>query len=348
MEATTQPSQTLDRDTLAQLKDEEGQWKKNSVQDLSSEEWTEWFMSRLQGEDPYFPYQRGEYPQGANNLFFNLFRKLPEIDTEPASNGLCLYLEHLKLRHESDEHDVPLSAEVQQALELLLAVRARDTDARQFLRNVLRGFIRNDLLLNRETEEDPHTVPTADLHRDALVALSVLQRRGDTDDWDVWKTHRTENDFGDEHDVEFDPRFALTAFSGIALSAPTPSYLPEGMVTDLFRLVNESDQTLRPRHSLEALFVDRLEDREQVFETFAYLWIEVQDLTNSRERWEQVQTLLNRLFDDIPTYSRMRTMHAHIDLDREDTNENNDEDLMTGPWTEENYKNSRERQLLHN
>lgn len=324
MGATTQPSQTLDRDTLAQLKDEEGRWKKSSVQDLSSGEWTEWFMSRLQGEDPYFPYQRGEYPQGANNLFFNLFRKLPELDTELASDGLCFYLRHLKLRHELDERDVPPSIEVQQALELLLAVRARDTQARQVLRNVLRDFIRNDLLLNRETEEDPHTVPTADLHRDALVALSVLQRRGDTEDWDVWNAHRTENAFADEHDAEFDPRFALTAFSGIALSAPTPSDLPEGMVTDLLRLVDERDQTLRPRHSLEALFVDRSKQRNKIF---AYLWDEIDRLPHSEERWERIRELLCRFPEGVPPYYLMEKRRPLITLSQSEDD----------TWTEVGY-----------
>ncbi|MFB6099339.1 MAG: hypothetical protein ABEK84_09570 [Salinibacter sp.] len=114
--------------------------------------------------------------------------------------------------------------------------------------------------------------------------------------------HRTENAFADVYDAAFDPRFALTALSGIALSAPTPSDLPNGMVVDLFRLVDEADQTLRPRHSLEALFVDRPDQRQQVF---AYLWDEIHPLPDSEETWQRVRELLDRFPGNAPPYSLM-------------------------------------------
>lgn len=333
METESPTPKTVDRSTLARLKNPEGTWQDEIVEALSAGTWARWFMNRIEGEDPYFPYRRGEYPQGANDLFFNLFRNLPKLDTEPASEGLGIYLRYLHWHHCSDDLEDPPGVEVQQALELLLAVRARDTRARPVLRRVLRDFICNGLLLNREAEDHPHAVPAVDLHRDALVALSVLQRRGDTSDWDVWNAHRTENAFAERYDAPFDPRFALTAFSGITLSTPTPSDLPDGMVKDLFRLLDEADQTLRPRHSLEALFVDRADQRQQVF---AYLWDEIGQLPDSEAKWRRVRELLDRFPGSVPRYDRMkrRSKTPPPQLD-DDT------------WTEQKYPAIRDRESHH-
>ena len=328
METDASHSKTVDPSTLARLKDAEGAWRNDVVETLSIGTWARWFMNRIEGEDPYFPYRRGEFPQGANDLFFNLFRNCSNLDTESAAEGLGIYLRYLHWRHCSEE-ETPPSVEVQQALELLLAVRPRNTRARPVLRNVLRDFICKGLLLHREAEDQPHTAPVANLHRDALVALSVLQRRGDTDDWDVWNVHRTESAFEKKHDAAFDPRYALTAFSGIALSAPSPSDLPSGMVADLLRLVEKSDHTLRPRHSLEALFVDRPDQRQEVF---AYLWDEIDQLSDSQEKWGHLQTLLDRFPGTAPPYHRMGMIRSEIDFDGSDDPVGPADAMLPGTW----------------
>jgi len=165
---------TVDQSTPARLKNAEGTWQKKSVEALSAGTWARWFKNRIEGENPYFSYRHGEYPQEANNLFFNLFRKLPALDTEPASEGLGIYLRYLHWQHCSDDLAAPPSIEVQQALNLLLAVRPRDTRARPILRRVLRDFIRDGLLLHRTEEDRPYTVSPADLHREALVVRQVF------------------------------------------------------------------------------------------------------------------------------------------------------------------------------
>ncbi|MFB6099338.1 MAG: hypothetical protein ABEK84_09565, partial [Salinibacter sp.] len=129
MEAEVPTSKTVDQSTLARLKNAAGTWQTDAVEALSAGTWARWFKNRIEGEDPYFSYRRGEYPQEANNLFFNLFRKLPTLDTEPASEGLGIYLRYLHWQHCSDDLAAPPSIEVQQALNLLLAVRPRDTRA---------------------------------------------------------------------------------------------------------------------------------------------------------------------------------------------------------------------------
>lgn len=332
MEAEVPTSKTVDQSTLARLKNAEGEWQEESVEILSAGTWARWFKNRLEGEDPYFGYRRGEYPQEANNLFFNLFRTLPSLDTEPASEGLGIYLRYLHWQHCSADLAVPRSIEVQQALNLLLAIRPRETRARPILRYVLRDFIRDGLLLNRTEGDRPYTVSSADLHREALVALSVLQRRDDTTDWDVWNTHRMEDAFSEVYDATFDLRFALTAFSGIALSAPTPSDLPDGMVVDLFRLIDNTDQPLRPRHSLEALFVDRPDQRRLVF---AFLWDEVDQLPNSEEMWSRLQALLDRFPGSVPPYHRMAILRPQIDFPEHGGPIDPTEPLLTGTWDRE-------------
>ncbi len=327
METDASPSKTVGPSTLSRLKDAEGAWQKEVIETLSVGTWARWFMNRLEGNDPYFPYRRGEFPQGANDLFFNLFRNCPNLDTEPAAEGLGIYLRYLHWRHCSEEQTPP-SVEVRQALELLLAIRPRDTRARPVLRRVLRDFVCNDLLLNREAEHQPHTVSAADLHREALVALSVLQRRGDTDDWDVWNVHRTKRAFEEDH-TTFDPRYALTAFSGIALSSPTPSALLEGMIPDLFRLMEKANQTLRPRHSLEALFVDRSDQRQQIF---AYLLDETRRLADPQERWEQIREWLARFPGNVPSYDRMARLRSEIDLGEPTVSKDSAEPLGKDSW----------------
>jgi hypothetical protein len=343
MEAEVPTTKTVDQSTLARLKNTEGTWQKGVVEALSAGTWARWFKNRLEGEDPYFSYRRGEYPQETSNLFFNLFRTLPNLDTEPASEGLGIYLRYLHWQHCSEDLAPPPSIEVLQALNLLLAVRPRDTRARPVLRRVLRDFISSGLLRNRTEEDRPYTVSSADLHREALVALSVLQRRGDTADWDVWNVHRTEDAFDQWYEARFDPRFALTAFSGIALSAPTPSVLPDGMVVGLFRLVNNSDQTLRPRHSLEALFVDRPDQRQQVI---AYLWDEIDQLPNPEEMWDRLRGLLDRFPGSVPPYNRMEILRPQIDFPEHDTLDDPFESSSTGTW-DRGYDAIREREPAH-
>lgn len=333
METEAPSSRTVDQSTLARLKDAEGMWQEETVKALSAGTWARWFMNRIEGEDPYFPYRRGDYPQGTNDLFFNLFQNLSELDTEPASEGLAIYLRYLHWRHRSNDLETPPSIEVQQALNLLLAVRPRDTRARSVLRRVLRDFICDGLLLNREEEEQSYAVPIADLHREALVAISVLQKRGDMRDWDVWETHRTENAFTEQYDARFDPRFALTAFSGIALSASAPSDLPNDMVIDLFRLLDEVEQTLRPRHSLEALFVDRPDQQQQVF---AYLWDEIDRLPDSEEKWDWVRDLLDRFPGSVPSYPLMAKRRPRISLS----------DSEDDTWTEVEYPTAHDHDPL--
>jgi hypothetical protein len=313
METLDTSSKTIDRSTLARLTDAEGAWKENIVQALPADRWARWFKNRIEGDDPYFSYGRNEYPKGANDLFFNCFRKLPDLDTEPAAEGLAIYLRYFRWCHTSDDLDVPRSVHVQQALELLLTVRARNTRARPELRDVLRDFIDNALLLSRTQNDDLYAVSPTDLHRKALIALSVLQVREDTSDWDIWRVHRTEHHFAETYDATYDPRFTLTAFSGLALSAPSPAELPEGMVVDLLNLVDDNGRTLHPRHSVEALFIGRSDQRRELF---TYLWEEVHRRGRDPENdWSRLKSLLGRVAT-LPPYRRMKVLH-----DRQSTGE---------------------------
>lgn len=295
----------LSAKVLRPLKTERGDWVETEVAALSDGKWTRWILDRLQGQDPHFPYGRDAWPRGAAGLFFNLFRKLPDLDTGPAAEGLATALRYLHfcLCGEISPDDPPRGTVIQQTLELVTAVRARKTSARPILRQVLRDSIQGESLLNFE-EDGPYAVSGADLHRDALVALSVLQRQGDKDDWDVWTNHRTKADFNAAHpDADYDQRFALTAFSGLALSAEQPQDWPNGMVVDLLNLVETVDRPLYPRHSLEALFVERGDQRRNIF---AFLIEEVRrrndSVSSRRDDWNSICDLVRRIEPEAPPY----------------------------------------------
>ena len=162
------------------------------------------------------------------------------------------------------------------------------------------------------------------------MALSVLQRQGDTDDWDVWRDHRTKAAFVATYpDADYDPRFALTAFSGLALSAEQPQDWPDGMVADLLDLVDTAPRSLYPRHSLEALFVEREDQRRDIF---AFLIEEVRQrnasVPSQREDWKSIRDLVHRMEPEVPPYRyAIRLMKASADTFET-------KGLPTKPWKE--------------
>ena len=68
------PRPTL-RSELATLVDERGRWQQEALKALNPETWATWFAARLDGRDPYFPYDREEFPAGAADLFRQFFRE---------------------------------------------------------------------------------------------------------------------------------------------------------------------------------------------------------------------------------------------------------------------------------
>ncbi len=270
------PRPTL-RSELATLVDERGRWQQEALKALNPETWATWFAARLDGRDPYFPYDREEFPAGAADLFRQLFRENKDLDTEAAAEGLARYLESL-------DPATQAGVKLRQAMDLVMRLRARlvmrvrtrETSARSELRRILRGWIEQRVILEgREALDDPEE-PTP-LHRVAMFALIALQKQDDESDRDVWEAWLD------------DERFAEVAFSGLAVSVRS---LPEGKLKAFLDLVDRAERKIFIRPSLEALFVGR--DRTTVIN---YLWDEVQGREQPEQDWDRLRKRLDRVAD---------------------------------------------------
>ena len=262
------PRPTL-RSELATLVDERGRWQEEALKALNPETWATWFAARLDGRDPYFPYDREEFPAGAADLFRQLFRENKDLDTEAAAEGLARCLDNLDPATEA-------GIKLRRAMDLVMRVRARETSARSELRRILRGWIEQRVILEgREALDDPEE-PTP-LHRVAMFALIALQKQDDESDPDVWQAWLD------------DERFAEVAFSGLAVSVRS---LPKGKLKAFLDLVDRAERKIFIRPSLEALFVGR--DRTTVIN---YLWDEVKDREQPEQDWQRLRKRLDRVAD---------------------------------------------------
>ena len=149
------PRPTL-RSELATLVDERGRWQEEALQALNPETWATWFAARLDGRDPYFPYDREEFPAGAADLFRQLFRENKDLDTEAAAEGLARYLESL-------DPATQAGVKLRQAMDLVMRVRARETSARSELRRILRGWIEQRVILEGRGALDDPEEPTLEV-----------------------------------------------------------------------------------------------------------------------------------------------------------------------------------------
>ncbi len=258
------------KDRLAELIDEHGRWRLDRVSELSASDWVDWFRARLDGDDPYFPADRDEFP---GDLFRGLLRELHSerlLPNQAMVEGLASFLRELN----------PSKANaliLEEALDLAALSRAASSKARPKLRAVLRDWIDGEFLLKRRAKDiDPKR-----LHRSALYALVALQRLGDEEDRDIWERALNE------------PELAAAAYSGMAFSFTDPA---PGWTKTLRKNAHKLGDLRVLQHPVEALFLSR-RDRQGVY---LYLWKEVANEAD----WNQLRELLRRV-TTLPLYEMM-------------------------------------------
>ena len=317
------PAQEDLRDRLARLVDSDGSWSKDAAADLSANEWRRWFALRLQGKDPYFGYDRDEFPDGASLLFRDLFRDLPSLDTTEAAEGLYWYLRSLE-----DQFATHPGIQLRVAIDLVSRVRPRhlpeDSSSRQDLRDLLRRWIGGtdeypeSLLLEGRTDPDDESVSPKTLHRRCLFALATLQRQRNEDDFDVWTRWFDEMEF------------ASAAFSGMGLSVSESTLrqredAPAEWVARLFEYahaIEEAGGSINLRYPLESLYAGDL-DRETLK---WYFWDEVHAMDNPEQRWKALKNdLLQRTDAHLISYTSMQHRTRH-----RDANGSGDDEVTAG------------------
>jgi len=298
------------RDRLARLVDTDGSWNEDAVVDLSANEWRRWFSLRLQGKDPYFGYDRDEFPDGASLLFRDLFRDLPALNTTEAAEGLFWYLRS----HEDGLATLP-GIQLREALDLVMRIRPRhlsdeEGSPRENLRDLLRRWIGgtdecpDSLLLEGRAGSDDEPVGPKTLHRRCLFALTTLQKQRDESDFDVWTRWFDEMEF------------ASAAFSGMGLSVSESTLQqregpPAGWVGRLFEYAVEIENaggSINLRYPLESLYAGDL-DRETLK---WYFWDEVCAMYEPERRWKELRDdLLQHTDAFLISYANMQRRSRH-------------------------------------
>lgn len=283
-------------DALSKTIDDEGRWKFQTLAEkLGVLKWMKWFELRLTNSDPFFGYDREEREYGQVNLFSNLFRRLrQDEDTQEetvhnignlAAAGLLFFIRKLDSNLEDVSSDL-----LYNVLDLIRKIRVGRTPDADDIRQIIRKWIQNEQLLQKEDEGQ---ISTEMLHRSALFALSDLQKRGNEQDRDVW-----------ERWFEEEP-FKLAAFSGMARCAdPHP---PEGWVINLLNYADRAHENGRPvmeGMALEALYVGDFEP-ETVNQ---YLWSEAQATDEPPSTWDRLRDLLADADVELQNYDTMQAI----------------------------------------
>jgi hypothetical protein len=282
METTAEDTQQDLRASLSRLLNPDGSWNRSEIKELDASAWEAWMRLRLAGRDPRFGYGRDDHARNPGNLFRHLFETFDSIDTTHAARGLVQYLDGLDPSAEQ-------GTRLLETIDLVLHVRPRHTPARDDLRNTLREWITQSLLLDRTDD----TVAPATLHRKALFALAALQDPGG---------HSPTGEPNDERDIETfrdwldDPDVAEAAFSGLCLALPSTP--PSGTVHEFLELCDR--EGIRPQHPLETLVINRANR----YEIRRYLWQEAHHSENPEARWNELQAWLGGEFY-LPSYALM-------------------------------------------